>query len=395
MRLHEALQAARGYKVAAEDDDEMSAPLIGGIAAAGALPFAGLIRRSRPVDHRGLGDAYDDWDKFKETLKPGDLLLTADSRNTSGKWQISLPSGHPTGYHIAVVADDGNIMHFVPSNGGIERQPIDNYKPWQSATERGFSHVQVLRPEMTDEQRQLFLARLGEHEMYRDELRKAFRDRLFELREGQDEFGAKLRQLPPEHLEERARKLVNGYSENKAIMGGVREVFLPKLKTPDGPEIARQTDYARHHPDNAVPVVTERLVEGFKKMTAGDDWLDRPVTGKELVHCLPDTRTGVCSTIVGQAMNEVTKHPIATGKNPGEMIPSDFLYTNAVKPVARFTRPQNLASRRIPETLLKAGPFATRAVAGLGLAGAVYGASKFIDSDDEPAPKRRRATRLS
>lgn len=379
------LTALPAFKYAAvrrdgADDEESSVGRNLAVGAAAALPFAGLIRRPAGANHQDRGQLYEDWAAFQKTLQPGDVLLTGDNDLTANRVSISIPTGTPTGKHVSVVGMDNDVHHFIPQQG-YSTTRLGLLAPYMQDGAERFTHVQVLRPKMTPEQRDAFINNLREQGRFQDDVRFNVRRKLEALLASDTPVAAELRKLSRPQLEERVDTLVNLYSKQKGISAGAHELFVPKLRDMHAGTLAAHSDVTRGAPGATVEETGDRIVAGFKSLTARPGWHEQPFTGDELVHCMPYARTGVCSSNVAKAFNTALNAGLVTDKLPDNVLPHDFLRSNALTPVSRFTRTN--APPPAIDRVLRAAPMLTRAAAGVGLAGGVYGLSRYLDSRNE------------
>lgn len=328
------------------------------MAGAAVTPFAGMIGQQR-MQHLNQG-AEMSFQDLKKTLKPGDVVLSADQRMGLLKGIVGTMTGTPQGYHVATVRDNnGNIIESTP-RAGLEGTNFKR-RGWHLDSR---DRLQVLRPNFSPDERKEFLRNLEQGvdvgNLYEKKLHGAL----------------KARGVP--EAKDWANFARGGtYDTAGGLKGGIKEFLVPKLHGPEAIEAQKtQIQEARAQflkgPDAHVAgeIGAARVQKLMNKDIGQHNLLYGSVT--------PSCVGGVCSTFPAQAMPKGKS--VVPGKLPNDMLASDFLRSEHFTPVARYQH----GPMTLHEKVLSHGPTLARAgIGALGAAG-VYGVSKWFNRKKGP-----------
>lgn len=335
------------------------------MAGAAALPFAGLIGQ-RPMIHDGAGKAYADYERFKQRIRPGDILVSGRPGVGSAKLMISLATGTPKGYHVAIAG---------PRRGtAYQQHPSGGYQLYQLGGPG--EHMQVLRLKgLSPQQRSEFVRTARRRVDQQAAFEHALAKRIRAAARGNDDFAKALHGQNARELAEAAG--AGTYAKRTGIKAGIKDLFLPKSKRPDevaatAAARASRTDSLAKHDDLAENVLARMRAEHAQ----GAD-ITRPKVLKGLLRRTAGNCVGdVCSTFPATVLGP--KKALVPGKDLHEMLPSDWLRSNKVRAVAQYSPQEQTLANRALDTALRAAPTAIRAATGLGLAGGVYALSNYL-----------------
>lgn len=370
--------------------------MAGGMAA----PWAGLIGQ-KPVLHEGKGPLME-WEEFQKNMRPGDIVIQGKPDPSAIKNFVGAVTGKPTAYHVEVVGPRGTKIDSGPRSGmasepgqitldaalremGYSKEDIPHLPPdvidaaKANLVPRG-ERLQLLRLKMTPAQRKEFMKNLNQGVSTSDAYNKALERTLAKSQPSAQQAAA-------------LAEIGSGgtYNMRSSLLGGIKELFAPKLKSESAVEAEKEKIIAARKAfienqggqlDAAAQAGADRLktMAPFKK-----------VRGSRLLlqtHVAPTCVGSVCSSFPAQALPKGIN--VVPGKGPHDILGPDWLRSEAVEPVARFD-PHPTLQRH--ERLLRYGPTAARLGAGALLAGGIYGASKLLGgkkkAPSEPVPEER------
>ena len=335
------------------DEEGVDAPALVAAGVGAAAPWAGTIGQEKLI-HAGKGPAISDYESLLKKLRPGDVVLTGDPSLTRTKAIIGAATGHPTGYHVGVVDRTGKLVYESHPAFGFDKNTLNND---YLAKER----VQVLRPNLRGPQREEFLRNMEEYQKlthtYSQRTRQNLRRRGLNVTKEYDDL------------------LRGGTYDNKGgIVAGLKELFVPKLKSTGAAEAekvkirgARQefrANMKQHAATNA---------DLYETLAARATRTGKNLGGEDFQAAVPKCVGGVCSTVPASSMPKGKN--VVKGKGPRDVMPTDYLRSKMFRPVGTYNPAPTAA---LHEKLLRYGPVATRIGAGLALGGAAYGAVKGV-----------------
>ena len=330
-----------------------------------ANPWQGML----PEVHRGAGPLYKNPDELRAMIQPGDIILSGKKGWEGAKGQVSLATGTPRGYHVAV-ANKPAAVETIESHPvyGVSRvdNPLAPKAPGQPD-----QHFQVLRMKnMTPAQRRGFLDRVRQH----DTVSTGFEQELLGRLKAERRAGMQ-NPRTPDPLQRHLSEIVPGELNEYAALGraagyrgglraGMQELFGNHAASQEAAMARQQKNYKAFSKayNSGWADMTEPALAGLRNHIA-----TRPdgagVTAKTFRKGTPVCVGNVCSTVAARGLPNNMQ--LVPNKANHEVLPNDWLRSNQVESVGRYVAPTTF-KEKVTDAALSAAPTAIRGATAVG-----------------------------